>query len=159
MLWKYKSEWMLIREGLEIPREKCDRNSQTWETQFQFCVPLKTPSTVDNVHQMDGCPSKRHSVAPQTLAELLWLAAKLLQLLFILKEKQTKSLKGGTQECNHFFTDYFTARSHSSYLGSIWLLEDHVRLCTLSNVTLLQYFLQLETNTHTRSPYRHHTHS
>lgn len=40
---------------------------------------------------------------------------------------------------------YSSSNSLSLYLGSVWLFEDHIGLCALSNITLLQYFFQLLT--------------
>lgn len=59
----------------------------TWEAHLQLRISLKTASTVHNVHEVDGGPGEGHAVASKTLAELLWLPAKLLQLLFILSQK------------------------------------------------------------------------
>lgn len=64
----------------------------TRQAHLQLSISLQTTSTVYNVHQVDGSPGKRHTVAAQTLAELLRLAAKLLQLLFILKGRKKINL-------------------------------------------------------------------
>lgn len=61
------------------------RTLLTCQAHLQLSISLQTTSTVYNVHQVDGGPGKWHSVPAETLAELLRLAAKLLQLLFILK--------------------------------------------------------------------------
>lgn len=58
----------------------------TWEAHLHLCIPLQAARTVDDVHQVDGSPSKGHAITAQTLAELVWLAAKLLQFLFILSK-------------------------------------------------------------------------
>lgn len=57
----------------------------TWEAHLQLRVSLQTAGAVHNVHQVDGGPGEGHSVAAQPLAELLRLAAQLLQLLFVLQ--------------------------------------------------------------------------
>lgn len=168
---------MIIKCNLYVVKVQVRMDVNTWrfrntkgemwqkQSDLRDSVPVLCPSQ-DSQHcwqcSSDGWLSKQKAFcsAPDVgRTALTGCEASPASLYSKRKTNKLKSLKGGTQECNHFFTDYFTARSHSSYLGSIWLLEDHVRLCTLSNVTLLQYFLQLETNTHTRSPYRHHTHS
>lgn len=59
----------------------------TRQAHFQLCISLKTARAVHNIHQVDGGPGKGHAVAAKTLAELLCLTAKLLQLLFILKQE------------------------------------------------------------------------
>lgn len=63
----------------------------TWQAHLQLSISLQTTSTVYNVHQVDGGPGKWHTVPAETLAELLRLATKLLQLLFILKLTKKKT--------------------------------------------------------------------
>ncbi len=43
-----------------------------------------------------------------------------------------------------------------AYFGSIWLFKDHVRLCTLSNVSLLKNLLKLKANSATMHCFSEH---
>lgn len=113
---------------------------------------------------MDGSPGKWHTIPAKTLAELLWLAAKLLQLLFILKLRKNKLTRRDYRRAwlgyKYLFPTsnaltwtnwaqpknqihYCPWKLHLPYLRSVWLFHHHIGLSTFSNVTLLQYFFQL----------------
>lgn len=143
------------------------RTTLTWQAHLQLRISLQATSTVYNVHQVDGGPGKWHPVPAETLAELLRLAAKLLQLLFVLKsegEKQTYQTRLGDSinrlrglslhfklECANWAKHKKTIKLFSPrklqlpYLCSIWLFHHHIGLSTFSNITLLQYLFQLGT--------------
>lgn len=77
----------------------------TGQAHFQLGISLQAASTVYNVHQVDGSPGKWHTVSAKTLAELLRLAAKLVQLLFILKLRKKRNLPDLITE-EHWVTDF-----------------------------------------------------
>lgn len=55
---------------------------------FNFCgVSFQAASTAHNVHEVNGCPGKRHPVLPESLAKLLCLAFQFFQLLLVLWRK------------------------------------------------------------------------
>lgn len=65
-----------------------DAQSCTSCANFNFCgIPFQAASTAHNVHEVNGCPGKRHPVLPQSLAKLLCLAFQFFQLLLVLGRK------------------------------------------------------------------------
>lgn len=74
---------------LDLPTfPPADAKSCTSCANFNFCgISFQAASTAHNVHEVNGCPGKRHPVLPQSLAKLLCLALQFFQLFLVLWRK------------------------------------------------------------------------
>lgn len=74
---------------LDLPTlPHADAKSCTSCANFNFCgISFQAASTAHNVHEVDGCPGKRHPVLPESLAKLLCLAFQFFQLFLVLWRK------------------------------------------------------------------------
>lgn len=74
---------------LELPTfPPADAKSCTSCANFNFCgISFQAASTAHNVHEVNGCPGKRHPVLPESLAKLFCLAFQFFQLFLVLWRK------------------------------------------------------------------------